>query len=123
MAALAADGLLHRPVHVAGVPRLRQGADEGLHRHGAGDAAPGHAAHAVAHHGHRVAAGQLGKAEGVLIFMAYQAGVGDLPMLHSGSSPFLSSMARRRSWPQEASISPPRLRRTVAVMPCDSNRF
>ena len=110
----------HRLVRVVGVG---QGADIRLHRYAAGDAAPGHTAHAVAHHSHGIAAGQLGKTKGILIFPAHQAGIGDLPMLHAGSPPFLSSIARRRSWPQEASMSPPRLRRTVAVMPCDSNRF
>ena len=54
----------------------------------------GRTAHAVAHYGHRIAAGQLGKAEGVLIFMAHQAGVGDLPMLSFRVlPPFSSSMA------------------------------
>ena len=90
--------------------------------HGSLTASP-RTAHAVAHHSHDIAAGQLGKTKGILIFPAHQAGIGDLPMLHAESPPFLSSIARRRSWPREASMSPPRLRRTVAVMPCDSNRF
>ena len=91
-------------------------------------AAPGGAAHAVAHHAHRAAGGRVLRRDvGVLVLLPDKADVGHAPdvhLVHWEHSPFCaSSMAFRRSCPQEASISPPRLRRTVAVMPWDSSRF
>lgn len=80
----------------------------------------GGAAHAVAHHADGVA-GDLVGGIGVLVLLSDKTGVGQAPYLHQAHwehSPFLSSsMAFLRSCPQEASISPPRLRRTVAVTP------
>ena len=58
--------------------------------------------------------------------MAVQAAVLALPPAWHAlnqSEVFPSIIAFRRSCPQEASISPPRLRRTVAVMPWDSSRL
>ena len=94
----------------------------------AGHTAPGGAAHAVAHHAHRAAGGRVLRRDvGVLVLLPDKADVGHAPdvhLVHWEHSPFCaSSMAFRRSCPQEASISPPRLRRTVAVMPWDSSRF
>ena len=56
---------------------------------------------------------------GVLILPPYQPDVCHAPYVHHFSRSSLPcSMAFRRSWPQLASMSPPRLRRTVAVTPC-----
>ena len=61
----------------------------------------------------------------ILIFLSHKASIRNGPgFYHDSAAPFFrSSISFRRSWPQEASISPPRLRRTVAVTPWDSRRF
>ena len=104
----------------AGAQAPAQLTGEGLHRYGAGHPSPLRAAHAVADHRHGVAVRRQHGA-GILILAAYQTTVRYAPCSHCRSLP--SSMALRRSWPQEASISPPRLRRTVAVTPWDCNLF
>ncbi|MPN61407.1 hypothetical protein SDC9_209144 [bioreactor metagenome] len=83
----------------------------------------GGTAHAVADDADSVSAVRLPHGISVLIILADKTHVRDAPDLHVDHSPFCSSMAFRRSCPQEASISPPRLRRTVAVSPWVSSRF
>ena len=96
----------------------------GIHRDAAGLLPAGGAAHAVAHHADGMPAGRaLPYGVGVLIVSADKAHIRNAADLHTDHFPFCSSMAFRRSCPQEASISPPRLRRTVAVSPWDSSRF
>ena len=106
----------------AGVQRLRQLRSHRLHGDGARLTAPAGAAHSVAHGRHKTVRHLLDEVC-VLILLAHKAGVRDAPNSHDRASPSLSCMTLRRSWPQDASISPPRLRRTVAVTPCDSSRF
>ena len=94
----------------------------GLHRQLAGHCPTGRSAHTIADHRCGVFADQH-RLIGVLIFMAHKTNVRYAPDSHGSPAPSFSSIALRRSWPQDASISPPKLRRTVAVTPWDSNRF
>jgi hypothetical protein len=96
---------------------------KGGHRDVAGQLAAGGTAHAVADHADSLPRFQRIRGVGILVVLADQADVGHSPDVHACLSPFLSSISFLRSCPQEASISPPRLRRTVAVTPWDSSRF
>ena len=76
----------------------------------------GGAAHTIAHHTDVTVPGDP---VSILIFLSHKASIRNGPgFYHDSAAPFFrSSISFRRSWPQEASISPPRLRRTVAVRP------
>ena len=111
--------LLRRHILLQNLFKLRK---IGFRRQIAGNTPAGSAAHPIAHHTDPVA---FGNAVGVLIFFSHKARIGDGPCFHHASAApfFRSSISFRRSCPQEASISPPRLRRTVAVAPWDCNLF
>ena len=89
---------------------------EAGHGDGAGHPAAVGAAHTVADH-RGVATAHRERRIGVLVLAAHQTGIGNAPRFHDRLLLPCSSIALRRSWPQEASMSPPRLRRTVAVIP------
>ena len=86
------------------------------------EAAARRAAHSITNHTDGMASALADQIR-VLIFLTNQADIRHTPNLHPCSPFFSSSIALRRSWPQEASISPPKLRRTVAVIPCASSCF
>ena len=96
--------------------------EKGADRKAAGDLPAVLAAHAVAHDRNELTVRRAAlHGKGILIFVTLQSNVRDAAGFHCPLS--FASISLRRSWPQEASISPPRLRRTVAVRPWDSNRF
>lgn len=77
------------------------------------------AAHSVADDGQGVLRREADNGEIVLVLGADIAAIGQSPLVHCGT-PFPSFSCLRRSWPQLASISPPRVRRTVAGIPACS---
>ena len=105
--------LLRGHIRFQGLLHLRR---VSLRRQRTGKPAAGGTAHTVAHHTDVTVPGDP---VSILIFLSHKASIRNGPgFYHDSAAPFFrSSISFRRSWPQEASISPPRLRRTVAVKP------
>ena len=105
--------LLRGHIRFQGLLHLRR---VSLRRQRTGKPAAGGAAHTIAHHTDVTVPGDP---VSILIFLSHKASIRNGPgFYHDSAAPFFrSSISFRRSWPQEASISPPRLRRTVAVRP------
>ena len=97
-----------------------------LHRQGAGNVAGFGAAHAVTDHAQQGLLVQPFNSVSILILLAHASGIRKSPALHRPSTSLLYSCFFSyflRSCPQEASISPPKVLRTVAVTPPSSRIF
>ncbi len=93
-------------------------AHENLSRQTAGHVARLRAPHAVADHQEELLRAEAHDVIIILVLLADVAGVRQSPCFHS--VPSSSPAYFLRNCPQEASMSPPRLRRTVAVTPARS---